>query len=417
MLLAFLLTVTFVPLVHTEGEQAANLLPAPRGPFPVGRETIHLVDRSRIEPLSADHRFREIMMDVWYPATASNRPPAEYVNLVKFEAALGDSGMRNLFGSAAPLIKAGRIRTHAIDGVPFAKTLRRCPLVIFSHGMGTVSRIYTAQLEDLASHGYVVAALTHTYDAALTVFPDGRNIVIDMAGRPRQGSSEEEQIAYENQRIEWWASDIRFALGELSRINREQSSRDPFAGHLDLTSVAAFGHSNGGEAAARACQLDSRFKACLNQDGIQRFAPFHLDSSGWGMDQSFLLIARIRKEPPSEKELAEMHMTLSEVQDLVARLRAAQERALQSIGGGSYRVFLNYDATTHMSFSDLPVLQATNPAEAEARTRVLETILDYDRAFFDKTLRSVTKTELDDPQSREFVDSVQKFPPATKPRN
>ena len=70
-----------------------------------------------------------------------------------------------------------------------------------------------------------------------------------------------------------------------------------------------------------------------------------------------------------------------------------------------------------MSFSDLPVLQATSRAEAETRTRVLETILDYDRAFFDKTLRSVAKTELDDPQHREFVDSVQKFLPATKPRN
>ena len=412
-----LLAVTLVPLVHSEDKQNANLLPDPGGPFPIGRETIDLVDRSRIEPLSADHRFREIMMDVWYPATVSNRPLAEYVDLVRFEAALGDSGMRNLFGSAAPLIKAGRVRTHAIDGAPFAKTLRRCPLVIFSHGMGTVSGIYTAQLEDLASHGYVVAALTHTYDAALTVFPDGRNIVIDMAARPPQGGAEEKQIAYENQRIEWWASDIRFAFDELSRINRDRSSRNPFAGHLDLTSVAAFGHSDGGEAAARACQLDSRFKACLNQDGVQRFAPFHLDSSGWGMDQSFLLITRMRKEPPSEKELAEMHMTLSEVQDLVARLRAAQERALQSTGGGSYRVFLTYDATTHKSFSDLPVLQAVSPAEAKVRTRVLDTILDYDRAFFDRTLRSVTKTELDVPQPLEFVDSIQKFPPATKPRN
>jgi predicted dienelactone hydrolase len=415
MLLAFLLAVTFVPLVHAE--QAANLLPAPRGPFPVGRETIHLVDRSRIEPLSAAHGFREIMMDVWYPATASSRSLAGYIDLARFEAALGDSDMRNLFGSAYQPIKAGHVRAHAIDGAPFAKTLRHCPLVIFSHGMGTVSRIYTTQFEDLASHGYVVAALTHTYDAALTLFPDGRNIVIEMASRPRRGSSEEEQIAYENQRIEWWASDIRFALDELSRINREQSSRDPFAGHLDLSSVAAFGHSDGGEAAARACQLDLRFKACLDQDGVQRFAPFHLDSSGWGMNQPFLLITRMRKEPPTEKELAAMSMTRSEVQDLVARLRAAQERALRSTGGGGYRVLLDYDATTHMSFSDLPVLQAANPAEAEARTRVLETILDYDRAFFYKTLRSVTKTELNDPQPREFVDSVQKFPPATRPRN
>ena len=416
-LVLFLLAMIFLPPAYGQDDGTANFLPVPRGAFPVGRETIHLVDHSRIEPLSTDHRFREIMMDVWYPARVSNRPPAEYVDLARFEATLGDLGMHNLFGSAAPLIKAGRVRTHAIDDAPFAQTLRRCPLVIFSHGMGTVSRIYTAQFEDLASHGYLVAALTHTYDAALTLLPDGRNIVIDMAARPTQGSGEEKQITYENQRIDWWASDIRFALDELSRIDRDKSGRDAFAGHVDLNRVAAFGHSDGGEAAARACQLDSRFKACLNQDGTQRFAPFHLDSSGWGMNQSFLLITRMRNDPPTEKEAVAMHMTLSEVQDLVASLRAAQVRALQSTGGGSYRVLLKYDATTHMSFSDLPVLQAASPAEAMARTRVLETILDHDRAFFDKTLRSVAKTELDDPQPSEFVDSEQKFPPATKPRN
>jgi hypothetical protein len=70
MLLAFLLAVTFVPLLHAEDEQSAILLPDPGGPFPIGRETIHLVDGSRIEPLSADRRFREVMIDVWYPATA-----------------------------------------------------------------------------------------------------------------------------------------------------------------------------------------------------------------------------------------------------------------------------------------------------------------------------------------------------------
>jgi hypothetical protein len=70
-----------------------------------------------------------------------------------------------------------------------------------------------------------------------------------------------------------------------------------------------------------------------------------------------------------------------------------------------------------MSFSDLPLLQAVSPAQAETRTRILETIFNYDRAFFDKTLRSVTETELDDPQPSEFVDSVQSFPPATKPQN
>jgi hypothetical protein len=42
-----------------------------------------------------------------------------------------------------------------------------------------VREVYAAQLEDLASHGYIVAAISHTYDAMVTVFPGGRHINYD----------------------------------------------------------------------------------------------------------------------------------------------------------------------------------------------------------------------------------------------
>jgi hypothetical protein len=47
----------------------------------------------------------------------------------------------------------------------------------------------------------------------------------------------------------------------------------PFAGHLDFSRVGAFGHSFGGMAAAHACQIDRRIKACLNQDGLAAMQP------------------------------------------------------------------------------------------------------------------------------------------------
>jgi hypothetical protein len=40
-----------------------------------------------------------------------------------------------------------------------------------------VREIYTAQLEDLASHGYVVAAITRSYDGIVTLFPVSRHIL------------------------------------------------------------------------------------------------------------------------------------------------------------------------------------------------------------------------------------------------
>lgn len=86
-------------------------------------------------------------------------------------------------------------------------------------------------------------------------------------------------------------------MDELSRANLAGSSALPFAGHLDLSHVGAFGHSFGGIAAAHARQLDRRFKACLNEDGLVAAKPFYLDVCGWGMDQVFMLMVRYAPRP------------------------------------------------------------------------------------------------------------------------
>src|SRR5215472_7610944 len=43
-------------------------LPAPTGPFAIGRVTLLCEDKSRLEPLDPNHASRRIMVDVWYPA-------------------------------------------------------------------------------------------------------------------------------------------------------------------------------------------------------------------------------------------------------------------------------------------------------------------------------------------------------------
>jgi hypothetical protein len=280
-----------------------------------------------------------------------------------------------------------------------------------------LGRIYTGQWEELASYGYVVVAITHTYDAALTIFPDGRRIRYKEAPFHAVGSAEDQSIAYANARVEWAVADMRFALDELQRENRmAQSSSRPFAGHLDFRRVGAFGHSAGGRAAARVCQLDLRFRACLNQDGVAYFQPFYLSNLGWGMDQAFLLMERApRPDPPTDQELAEMKMTRAEAEALVAALKSRKDSVLGQTGKGSYWVQLNPNATTHMSFSDLPVLAARN-AEADQPARVLQTVRDYTRAFFDTVLRGQNGGLLESRDRGEFLTEIQKFPAARRPR-
>jgi hypothetical protein len=47
------------------------------------------------------------------------------------------------------------------------------PIILFSHGWNGFNAQNTGQALQLASHGYVVVGVQHTYGAVITVFPDG----------------------------------------------------------------------------------------------------------------------------------------------------------------------------------------------------------------------------------------------------
>ncbi|MGK5682744.1 hypothetical protein [Actinoplanes sp. URMC 104] len=50
-------------------------LPAPSGPFPVGTTDLHLVDRSRADPYVTSQPYRELMVNLTYPASPGGRGP------------------------------------------------------------------------------------------------------------------------------------------------------------------------------------------------------------------------------------------------------------------------------------------------------------------------------------------------------
>ena len=50
-------------------------------------------------------------------------------------------------------------------------------MLLFSHGFSGLRMQNTAQFEELASHGYVVASVDHTYDSVITIMPDSRAIL------------------------------------------------------------------------------------------------------------------------------------------------------------------------------------------------------------------------------------------------
>jgi len=405
--------VAATPAADSTKSRALGALPPPTGPFAVGKMTVHWTDESRVEPLSPNHEPRELMVDIWYPAEPSNAVPASYLDAAGYERAMGTNGFQDFFREASETLRQG-VKTHAFASAPYARSAEQSPVLIFSPGGGMVREVYTAQLEDLASHGYVIAAISHPYDAIVTLLPDGKQIIYSDKRWPTTPSVEGE--ASLNQ-LEWHANDIRFVLDELTRANRASSSALPFAGRLDLSHVGAFGHSFGGIAAAHACQLDRRFKACLNEDGVVAKRPLFLDDRGWAMDQAFMLILH---DPPTrpltDEQIAQMRMPRQRVEALVRRLDADQAAALRNAGKGSYRVRLRSEKVAHMDFSDLPLLGAHDRSDAEKRAAILTTVRSYVLAFFDQYLRGVNSELLDETAPpNEFVDGIQSFEPAQSP--
>jgi predicted dienelactone hydrolase len=391
----------------------AAALPQPTGSLPVGRVTVEWVDRSRIEPLSADRSPRTLMVDIWYPAEASSGTPAPYLDVASFERAIGAAGLRRQLGSAYEVVKDGRVQTHAITGAPFSRSVTRAPILIFSPGGGLVREVYVAQIEDLVSHGYVVAAITHPYDSIVTVYPDGHWITYDSKRWPEIPDF---PGTWNLNQLKWHARDIRFVLDELERANRTGTSGLPFAGHLDLERVGALGHSFGGVAAAQACQSDRRFKACLNEDGLAGMQPFDVNGGGWSKDQGFMLIQRAGESgPPPDEELAKMKITRERADELIARLHRDHDAALQAVAGGSYEMVLEKSKTTHMDFTDLPLLGAGTTADAEARERVVATVRSLTLAFFERSLRGKRSLLLERTPSGDLIQSIRRFGPAARP--
>lgn len=139
----------------------------------------------------------------------------------------------------------------------------RFPVVLFSPGSGGVRTQNTAWAEELASHGYVVAALDHPYDSAAVVLADGRTITTETAssGDP----DEDEKLAAGWTAIR--AADLGFVLTQLDGLDRGAIA-DPLNGRLDTGRVAVAYHSMGGAAALQAARQDRRFDAVIDLDGF-----------------------------------------------------------------------------------------------------------------------------------------------------
>jgi dienelactone hydrolase len=323
--------------------------PPPTGPHQVGRTSYHLVDASRPEIFSeATDDVRELMITVHYPAdTGARAPRAPYA-----DATLA-AGIADAFN--IPSFIFSLLHSHALDRPPCQTHEGGFPVVIFSPGLGAPPLLYTATLEDLASHGFVVVSISHPYSIAVTVFPDGRIVRQSEAGLKTESSLEEPGDSQESDAPTEalgtiWVKDVRFVLDELARLNQEDKL---LAGRFDLSRVGIFGHSFGGATAARTVQIDERFRAGINMDGTD----FRV-TAGAGIGRPMMWLSAELHEV-DEAALAKAGKTRAWFDEAWRTHERRSAELLQGTADGS-RVRIR--GTAHLSFaSDSALVGSTWP--------------------------------------------------------
>ena len=144
-------------------------LPRRPVPYPAGITSLWLRDTARPDPWVAGVSARELMVSLWYPAVPSDGRRAQYMTPAESELQLTSRGI-----TGVPPDALSTVRTNAaVDATPAGRQ-GSLPLVVLSPGFTSPRSTLTALAEDLASHGYVVAGIDHTYESFATAFPDGR---------------------------------------------------------------------------------------------------------------------------------------------------------------------------------------------------------------------------------------------------
>ncbi|MEV0581820.1 lipase [Nonomuraea sp. NPDC050310] len=369
-------------LVTAAGLIGALTLPVPTGPREVGTVALHLVDRSRPEPWVAGRPYRELMVSVWYPAAGSRRLPYAPHMTRRAGEDFGQTVAPAMFGTKPGEVDWTGTKTHARYGAPVKGG--KLPVVLFSPGFGAPRSVGTAIVEDLASRGYIVVSIDHTYEAAQVEFPGGR---LERAKLPAQPDTADMLKALRTR-----VADSRFVLDQLDRLARGHNPdaarrRLPggLPGALDLSRTGMIGHSMGGSTAAEATHDDPRVDAGVNLDGGHR-GPVAQS----GVAKPFLQMA------------AQPHTRESD-----ASWRTFWERST------GWKRELRFTGAEHYSFTDLQTLGPQVPGVPEARLRGLLGTIDPERslaaqrayaaAFFDLHLKG-RQTPLFDAPSAEHPD-------------
>ena len=325
-------------------------LPRPTGHQPVGVTSLSLKDTSRPDPWVPSVPYRELMVSVFYPATSTNGPTKQYMTPLESQRNLERENIPGL-----PLDILSTVRTNAVVDAKPAGQRHSLPLVVLSPGWTQPRATLTALAEDLASHGYVVVAIDHTYENRATTFPDGH--VTGCAA-----CEVDNEPGFWEKFAQTRPADTSFVLDELTGPHPKWRG----SALIDTSRIGMTGHSAGGAVTTQAMLADSRIRAGADIDGS-----VHVPIPDSGLSRPFLFMGSMDSYTPGapgpydDWETDWTHLT-------------------------GWKRWIMVSGTVHNSFTDLGVLAVqlgVDLGNSIDANRALDITRAYVSAFFDQNLR------------------------------
>ena len=210
------------------------------GEYQVTETSAILIDESRTDPFEQDGSAREVPVHFYYPAATEGH--------------------------------AGEF-----------------PLVVFSHGAFGYYQSNTSTYMELASNGYVVAALDHPHHAFFTTDTDGRTVLVDQGflNTALEISSQDtakldplEQLTIYQDWMALRTADMEFVLDELERAGQSGALDSSWfvvdgndgrilnvLGTVDFSKIGLMGHSMGGATSVQLGRQRDDVTAVVDLDG------------------------------------------------------------------------------------------------------------------------------------------------------
>jgi hypothetical protein len=220
----------------------------------------------------------------------------------------------------------------------------------------------------MASNGYIVASVDHTYDSVITIFPDDR-VILHHGETVMPDGDSTSTLQSGRQLIDVRVQDLATVLTFLEDQNRNPDNL--LHEQIDLDNVGVMGHSTGGATAIEFCAHSTICQAVLALDG-------------WVEPLSEATVSQSLRQPS---------MFLNTNEWLGSENQKIGETFIDLQDQESYQVTIA--GMGHNNFSDIPLI---TPIAAQIGlaghidgARGIHIVNDYSLAFFNRYLKeSVT---------------------------